>query len=84
MNIWMLEKSLMKQHYLKKKNFVEEIPALKKTKVKLDLLTDINMLLMGKKGTRRGICHAIHPYAKANNECVKDYDKHKESLYLKY
>ena len=29
-------------------------------------------------------CHAIHHYAKANKKYVKDYDKNKESLYLKY
>ena len=40
--------------------------ALKKTKAKLDLLTDIDMLLMVEKGIRGGICHAIHQYAKAN------------------
>ena len=34
--------------------------ALKKTKVKLDLLTDINMLLMVEKGIRRGICQSIY------------------------
>ena len=34
--------------------------ALKKTKVKLDLLTDIDMLLMVEKGIRGGICHSIH------------------------
>ena len=39
---------------------------LKKTKVKLELLTDIGMLLMVKKGTRSGICQAIHRYAKVN------------------
>ena len=33
--------------------------ALKKTEVKLELLTDIDMLLMVKKGIRGGICHAI-------------------------
>ena len=33
---------------------------LKKTKVKLYLLTDANMLLMVEKGVRGGICHAIH------------------------
>ena len=33
---------------------------LKKTKVKLDLLTDIHMLLMVQKGIRGGKCHAIH------------------------
>ena len=34
--------------------------ALKKTKVKLDLLTDINMLLMVEKGIRGLICHSIY------------------------
>ena len=31
----------------------------KKTKVKLDFLFDINMLLMVEKGIRGGICHSI-------------------------
>ena len=34
--------------------------ALKKNKVKLDLLTNIDMLLMIEKGVRGEICHAIH------------------------
>ena len=42
------------------------------------------MLLMFGKGIRGVICHAIHRYAKANNKYLKDYDKHKESSYLKY
>ena len=58
--------------------------ALKKTEVKLELLTDIDMLLMVEKRIRGGICHAIHQYSKANNKYVKDYDKNKESSYLKY
>ena len=33
---------------------------LKKTTVKSDLLTDINMLLMVEKGIRGGICHSIY------------------------
>ena len=41
--------------------------ALKRTEIKLELLTDIFMLLMVKKGIRGGICNAIHRYAKANN-----------------
>ena len=32
---------------------------LKKTEVKLELLTDVDMLLMVEKGIRGGICHAI-------------------------
>ena len=58
--------------------------ALKKTKVKLDLLTDIDMLLMVEKGIRGGICHSIYWYAKANNKYMKDYDKNKESSYIQY
>ena len=57
---------------------------LKKTLVELDLLTDIDMLLMVKKGIRGGICHSIYQYAKANNKCMKDYDKNKELSDLQY
>ena len=42
------------------------------------------MLLMVKQGIRGGICHAIHQYAKGNNKFMKDYEKNKESSYLKY
>ena len=35
------------------------------------------MLLMAEKGIRRGTCHTIHRYAKANNKCMKDYNKNK-------
>ena len=52
---------------------------LKKTKVKLELLTDIDMLLMVEKGTRGGVCLAVHRYAKANNKYMKNYDKENES-----
>ena len=50
--------------------------------MKVDLLTDIDMLLMVEKGTGGGICHSIYWYAKANNKYMKDYDKNKESLYI--
>ena len=56
--------------------------ALKKAKAKLDLLTDIGMLLMIEKGIIGGICHSIYQYEKANNKYIKDYDKNKESPYL--
>ena len=56
----------------------------KKLKIELDLLTDIDMLLMVEESIRGGICYAIYHYVKANNKYMKDYDKSKESLYLKY
>ena len=34
--------------------------AFKKTKLKLDLLTDITILWMAEKGIRVGICHSIY------------------------
>ena len=46
--------------------------ALKNWKVKLDLLTDIDMLLMVEKCIRGGICHSIYRYIKDNNKYMKD------------
>ena len=42
------------------------------------------MLLMVEKGIRRGICHAIHRYPKANNKYMNNQDKNIESSYLIY
>ena len=58
--------------------------ALKKTIVKLDLLTAMDMLFMVEKDIRGGICHSIYQYAKNNNKYINDYDKNKESSYLQY
>ena len=52
--------------------------------VKLDLLTNIDMLLMVEKGIRRRICHSIYRYAKTNNKYMKNYDKNKELSYIQY
>ena len=54
-----------------------------KIKVKLDLLSDIDMLLV-EKGIRGRICHSLYRYAKANNKCMKDYDQNKELSYIQY
>ena len=48
---------------------------LKKTEVKLELLTDYDMVLMIEKEIRGDICQARHRYAKANNKYKKNYDK---------
>ena len=39
---------------------------------------------MIEEGIRGGIYHAVHRYAKANNEYMKDYDESKESSYIQY
>ena len=57
---------------------------LKKSKVELELLTDIDMLLMVEKRIRGGMCQAIHSYANANNKYINNYDEDIESSYLMY
>ena len=52
--------------------------SLKKTRMKLELLTKNDILLMIEKGIRGVICHAVHRYAKSNNKYMKNYDKNKE------
>ena len=51
---------------------------LKTTNIKLELLTDYDMLLMVEEAIR-GECHSIHRHARANNKCMKNYDENKES-----
>ena len=58
--------------------------ALKTTNLKLDLLTDIDVLWTVEKGMRGQICHSIYRYAKANGKYMKDHDKNKELSYLQY
>ena len=57
---------------------------LKETQVKLDLITDIGMLLMIEKSIRGGIWNAVYRYAKANNKYMRDNDENKESSYINY
>ena len=39
---------------------------------------------MVEKGIRGGICHTIDRYGKANNKCMKNYYKNRESSYIQY
>ena len=57
---------------------------LKNTWVKLELLTDLDMLLMVEEGIRGGMCQAVYKYAKANNKYMNNYDKSIMSSFLMY
>ena len=57
---------------------------LKKTGVKLELITDYDKVLMIEKVFRGGICQATHRYAKANDKYLKNYNKYIESSYIEY
>ena len=57
---------------------------LKKTGVKIELITDYDMVLMNEKSIRGGICQAPHKYAKANNRYMENYDENIESSYIEY
>ena len=74
---------LVPAHFLSIPGFTWQT-CLKKTGVKLELLTNNNMLMMAEKGIRGGVCHAIYRYAKAKNKYVKNYNKEIESSYLMF
>ena len=58
---------------------------LKKTGIRLELLTDPNMLLMFERGIRGGITQAVHQYAMANNPYMGDkFDPKECTSYLQY
>ena len=58
--------------------------ALKYTKVKLELLTDNNMLLMFEKGVRGGVSQISKRFAKANNPYLEEYDPNQPTIYITY
>ena len=62
-NMCLNEHGLDPAHFLSAARLVWQA-CLKRTKVELQLLTDIDVLLMVEKGTRGGICQAIHRHAK--------------------
>ncbi|KAK3726360.1 hypothetical protein QZH41_006067 [Actinostola sp. cb2023] len=57
---------------------------LKMTRIRLELLTDVDMLLMVEKGIRGGVSMISKRYAQANNKYMKDYKKEEDSVFIKY
>ena len=58
---------------------------LKYTGVKLELLTDVEMLNMFELGMRGGISSTLTTrYAKANNKYLKDFDNSKVCSFIQY
>ena len=57
---------------------------LKKTEIKLDLLSDLNMILFIENGIRGEAGMILYRYGKANNKYMKDYDPDEESKYITY
>ena len=54
------------------------------TKAKIELFTDINMVLMTKKGMHGGLTQVVKKHAIANNKYLPTYDKSKKNVLLQY
>ena len=57
---------------------------LKMTKVKLELMTDVNMYQFIEKGMRGGVSYIANRYGKANNKYMKEYNENEPSKYSMY
>ena len=54
------------------------------TKVKLELLTDIDMVLMVENSIRGRLTQVVRKYGDANNKYLPEYNKNQISSYLQY
>ena len=57
---------------------------LKLTKIELEMIIDIDMLIMIEKGVRGGVAQISNRYAKANNPYMKEYDPKIVINYIQY
>ena len=57
---------------------------LKVTRAKIELLTDIDMVLMTEKAMRGGLTQVVRKHAIANNKYLPTYDKSKKNVFLQY
>ena len=73
-NKWLEKYELDPTHFLAAPGLAWQA-CLKKTGVKLELLTENDMLMMIYKGTRGGMCNTIHRFAKANNKYMESLTK---------